>query len=117
MAATTSQGTGAGAADKPSINELATLVNVGPNIIFAGSVESGAALSSPPAQLGVVVFPYTLAGDSSEYVILLTTINGGYAYVAAVNESEDGFRGFTCLAESECTVMYMVASVGTRPQL
>jgi hypothetical protein len=114
MSATTSQGTGHGVAVKPTINELATLVNTGPNILFTGIVASGG-VSSPPVETGVVVFPYALTGAANQYVILLTTLNGGKAYVSDVSETESGFLGFTCIAESECDVMYMVATIGARP--
>lgn len=118
MSATTSQGTGHGAADKPTINELATLINTGPNVIFTGIVASGATLTSPPADQGVVVFPYTLTGGADNYVILLTSLNGGMVYISARDTDEEGnFFGFSCIAESECDVMYMVATVGSRPQV
>jgi hypothetical protein len=117
MAATTSQGTGHGSANKETVTELSILAN-GPVIMFSGIVESVESLASPPADTNTIVFPYPLAGGMDKYVVLLTTINGGMAYVADRDEDSDGnFTGFTFVAEAECSVMYLVAKVGTKPNV
>lgn len=119
MAATTSQGTGHGASNKETTQELSILAN-GPQIIFAGRVEGITPNTSPASETGVntITFPYVLAGGSDKYVVLLTTVNGGNVYVSDVDEDGDGnFSGFSFIAEAECTVMYLVTKVGTKPNI
>lgn len=113
MGATSTQGVGSGQANKPSINDLAYLSNA-PSILIAGRVESGP-LSSPPIETGIVTFNQPLPGSPDNYVVTLTTLNGGTAYVALMSDDSNGnFSGFICVAEAECTVMYIVTKVGER---
>jgi hypothetical protein len=122
MPATSVTGRGLGASKKFTVKDLAILAN-SPAICVAGSVETSNAdggsppPSSPPAAtLNSVTFPVPLEGASSNYVVMLTSQNGGYAYVTEMTENEAGdFIGFTFMVESDCTLMYMVVSAGTRP--
>jgi hypothetical protein len=116
MTASSATGIGLGASEKLTTNQLAILAN-GPSIIFAGFAEADTGVSSPPSEIGSVTFPYPLT-DANKYVVLVTTINGGYAYVAARDIDDDGtFHGFTVIAEAECTYMYLVARVGAKPRV
>lgn len=117
MAGTSVTGVGVGSAERQSIHELTILANA-PAIIFAGTVESTAEeISSPPTAYNYVVFPYAL-GDMDNYVILLTTLNAGAVYVSDRDEDEEGnFTGFSFVAETEGTVMYIVSRIGSRPNL
>lgn len=117
MSASSVTGSGVGASRKPTSNELAILAN-GPNIIFTGLIEATDGIASPPITLASVVFNYPLPGGADNYVVLLTTINAGYAYVADRDEDGEGnFTGFSVIAEEDGTVMYLVAKVGQRPNL
>lgn len=117
MAATTTEGTGFGQARKTApVNEIAVLANA-PTIIFTGIVAAEEEVSSPPSASNIVTFPYVLTGDMDNYVIMLTTINAGYAYVSDRDEDSDGnFSGFSFVVESEGDVMYLVAKVGVKLQ-
>lgn len=115
MAATTSQGTGHGAANKPTTNDLAVIAQTGPYIVFAGYAEGSEAMSSPPGLTDTVIFPYPL--DSVDnYVVMLTSLNAGSVYVTDLSEDETGFYGFEFAVETDGTVMYAVVKVGARPQ-
>lgn len=116
MGATSATGVGLGSSNKRNINDLDTIAN-GPSIMFSGIVEADDTLpTSPPAYGNTVEFPYALNGSANNYVIMLTSINGGYAYVSDRDENGDGnFSGFTFIAEYESSVMYVVISVGSRP--
>lgn len=118
MTASSVTGTGLGDAGKPTTNQLSILSN-GPSIIFSGVVETVEGIASPPdIAANTVVFPYTLPGGAEKYVILLTTLNGGSAYLSSINEDEDGtVHGFSVQSEAEGTVMYMVTKAGTRPRV
>jgi hypothetical protein len=116
MGSTSSTGKGQGASDKLSNSELGILANA-PSIIFTGIIEANEGITSPPATSGTVTFPYPLDGPASNYVIMLTTINGGVAFVSALYENEDSFTGFSATVEADCDLMYLVAKVGTRPNL
>lgn len=118
MSATSATGTGNGSVRQTSTSELLTNFNSPPNIIFANSIEVTNSLSSPPSSQNTVTFPYTLQGGANNYVVILTTLNAGYAYVSSVEENSDGeFTGFTAIAESEGTLMYMVVKKGSRISL
>lgn len=116
MSATSVTGKGLGKSAKLTTNELATLAN-GPSIIFTGITNVVSVISSPPSISTSVTFPYPLPGGADKYVVLLTTINGGNAYIATRTESNGNFTGFIAVADTDCTVMYLVAKVGSRPQL
>lgn len=120
MPATSVTGRGLGSSKKYTVKDLAILAN-GPAIHIAGSVESGSNDSSPPSSppgpdyIATVTFPSPLEGSSDNYVISLTTQNGGYAYVIEMLESNGNFSGFSLATEAEGTVMYLVVSKGSRP--
>jgi len=117
MAATTSQGTGHGSANKETTTELAILAN-GPVIMVAGVVESTSQNTSPASDGNTVVFPYPLTGGMDKYSVILTTVNGGLAYISDRDEDGDGkFTGFSFITETDCTVMYIVVKVGIKPQV
>jgi len=117
MAATSVTGTGQGEAGKRTAGELASLA-VGPSIIFSGIIEGEETPSSPPSSaFNTVVFPYELAGGANAYVVMLTTISGGAAYVVDKDEDDGNFIGFTFSVEQNSEVMYLVAKVGVRPNL
>lgn len=121
MGATSSEGSGNGASNKLTTNQLSILAN-GPKIYFTGVFSvadlSASPPSSPPASASVVYFPYILEGSPSNYVVLLTTMNAGAVYISDLLEDDDGnFSGFSAIAETEGEAMYMVASVGVKPKV
>lgn len=116
MSSTSSTGKGQGASDKFNTNQLNILANA-PSIIFTGIIEAEEGITSPPSVSSTVTFPYALEGAASNYVVLLTTINGGYAYVTALHETSGDFTGFSCTVEADCSLMYLVSKVGIRPNL
>lgn len=108
---------GPGASKKYTTKELAILSN-GPIIQVAGTVESDVVPSSPPSESGTVTFPEPLQGPASNYVIMLTTRNGGNAYVNQMFEDDnDNFTGFNFVTEADCTVMYTVINTGFKPNI
>ncbi len=115
MTATSVTGKGVGSSNKLTTVELATLAN-GPSIIFTGRVESEATLS-PGGSACAIVFPYPLPGSAEDYVVMLTTVNAGSAYVASEDETATHFTGVQVIGTSEGTIMYMVAKVGSRPNI
>jgi hypothetical protein len=116
MAASSVTGTGPGASNKVTTKQLAVLAN-GPTILIAGTVEAAEVVSSPPTNGGTITFPEVLAGSSDDYVVLLTTQNGGSAYVSAMHEVSGNFSGFTYVTEEECTAMYMVTKCGYKAKI
>jgi len=116
MTAHSVTGKGPGSSNKPTSKELAMLAN-GPAILIAGTAEINGGITSPPSSSNnTIVFPKALPGGSENYVVILTTLNGGYVYISDLDEDADGnFSGFSAIAESECTLMYMVSKVGVRP--
>lgn len=115
MAATSVTGVGQGDSGKYTIKDLAILANA-PNIIFSGMVEASE-IMSPPSSSNTVVFPYALPGGADNYVIMLTTINAGLAYVSDRDEIEGNFTGFSFITETDGTLMYLVVKVGSKPEL
>lgn len=113
MTASSATGKGLGNSNKPTSKELAKAAN-GPVILAAGRVNAEENMS-PPASSNIVRFPYPLPGDADDYVVILTTLNGGSAYVTDMFESNGHFTGFAVLPESESTVMYMVCKTGHKP--
>lgn len=86
-----------------------------PSILAAGMVGTAVIpFLSPATYGGEVVFPTALPGDADKYCILLTTLNGGYAYVSDRSESGGNFTGFSFRVESECDCMYLVVRSGFR---
>jgi hypothetical protein len=115
MGASSVTGTGIGSSNKATVKDLAILAN-GPTIHFAGIVASEDIATSPPSTGNTVTFPYVLEGNADNYVIMLTTQNGGYAYVSNLHEDEDdNFSGFSFVTEVECDLMYAVINCGLRP--
>lgn len=120
---------GTGTSGKLTTNELSQLAN-GPSILIAGIASTGTGgdpESSPPSDpTGTVTFPRPLPGNGngdpgSCYCVILTTLNGGYAYVTDMDdqdldgdEVDDHFTGFSFIAEEECDVMYIVTKIGIR---
>lgn len=115
MAASSVTGKGLGSSKKITTKDLASLNNA-PAIYIAGVVESEEVLVSPPTSGNEVVFPSPLAGGSENYVVILTTISGGSAYVTDLNEVNGNFSGFEFITGTECTVMYIVVKRGIRPK-
>lgn len=119
MGATTTTGTGKGNSRKLTVKELSMLAN-GPTILVAGRSESegGGAISSPPIPSSRVIFPNPLPGSPDNYVVIMTSINAGNAYVADMTEDINGdFSGFYYVSDTEGTVMYIVTKVGQKPSV
>lgn len=117
MGATSTEGRGPGAVNPVSTADLSKDWTLSPTIIFTGIFETEEVLSSPPSVLNEVVFPYALIGGPNNYVVMLTTINGGKAYIISRTEDAYGnFTGFTAGVESDCNCMYLVARVGSKAQ-
>jgi hypothetical protein len=117
MGASSVTGSGAGSAGTVTSKDLAILAN-GPTIIFTGIAEGEENVSSPPnPAANTVVFPYALEGSADAYVVILTTINGGYAYITDRDEADGYFTGFSFACEADGSVMYLVAKVGMKPQI
>ena len=116
MGASSVTGVGQGNSNKVTTKELSILAN-GTVICIAGYAESdGGSNMSPPSYGNSVTFPNPLEGGTDNYVVMLTTQNGGYSYVNEMNEDSDGnFTDFSFITESDCTLMYLVARVGIRP--
>lgn len=116
MSASSVTGTGPGASDKVTTKELATAYN-GPTILIAGIAEGTGSLTptSPPADISSVTFPNPLPGSADKYCVILTTVNGGLAYIAELFEDDDeNFSGFSFLTEAECDTMYIVVKRGVK---
>lgn len=117
MGASSVTGKGHGSAHKsfkPTLVGLNAISN-GPNVCIAGYAESGVSDGSSPATGNLIVFSQPLPGNSDNYVVLITTLNGGHGYVTDMDENENGdFVGFTFITEAECTIMYMITKVGKR---
>jgi len=116
MGSTSSTGKGQGASEKLTVAELGILAN-SPSILFSGIAEAVNSNTSPPTPSSIITFPHALEGAASNYIVMLTTINGGYAYVTALYETSGNFTGFACTVEADCSLMYLVAKVGFRPNL
>lgn len=122
MGTTSVSGKGNGNSKKLSLKDLSLMLSNGPYVIFAGTSTPTQGGSSPPssppmAVIGEVIFPYVLEGGSSNYSVLLTTKNSGYAYTTSLNEDDDGnFTGFDYRVSSGGDVMYMVVKNGVRPK-
>lgn len=124
MGATSTEGVGSGASEKPSINDLAIWAN-GPQILYSGLAESeDSEIISPPSTIGSVTLPVPLPGLAEDYCVILTTLNGGAAYIIDMDDDDldgddedDHFVGFSFYTESACTVMYIVVQVGIRPSI
>lgn len=115
MAATSITGKGLGLCNKATLKDLSLAAN-GPTIHFAGVVASDDLVTSPPTTGNTIAFPYPLSGGSENYVVMLTTLNGGYAYVTDLDENGDGdFSGFSFATEAECDLMYTVIDCGMKP--
>lgn len=120
MAAQTTEGTGNGSVENVTTHNLSK-VNNGPSILIAGVVSAAELLSSPPAIGNTVTFQVPLPGLGEEHCVILTTLNGGYAYVTDMDDQDldednedDHFTGFSFYTESECDVMYIVTKVGAK---
>lgn len=114
MGATSATGKGTGVSDKVTTVQLAIQAN-GPQLLIVSTWESEDLPVSPAAVGGTVTFPFPYMGDPDNYCVSVTSLNGGYSYVSALNDDGDGnFIGFDFITESECTIMYMVATKGIR---
>jgi hypothetical protein len=116
MGAQSATGVGYGAADRLNSTKIEALA-IAPTIIFTGFGESIETMpASPPAIGNVVYFPYPLPGSPDKYVVMLTSLNSGAAYIADRLENDnDDFIGFTFYSEAPGQIMYLVAKVGTKP--
>lgn len=115
MSATSITGKGLGLCGKATLKDLSLAAN-GPIIYFSGLVTAGNLATSPSSIGNNINFVYPLSGGSHNYVVILTTVNGGYAYINELNEDDNGdFSGFSFITEAECDLMYIVASRGTKP--
>lgn len=125
MGASSVTGVGLGDSGKATVNDLSRWA-LGPSILVAGIASTGnveVPPSPPSGEYGEVVFPKPLLGLGEEHVVILTTLNGGSAYVIDMDdqdldndEVDDHFTGFTFVAESSCDVMYIVVKVGIKPE-
>lgn len=121
MPASSTTGTGQGFTAALTNKELTNIRNQNPQIVLCGYASGlgGYAPSSPPSELGSLYFPSSLVGDSTHYIVMLTTVGGGVSYVAEMYEEEDGdsstgvgsFSGFSFITEYECDVMYMIVKI------
>lgn len=117
MSGTSVTGKGLGSSDKLTTKELSALEN-GPKIYFTGTASILGGNTSPPSSGTDVTLPYPLPGSYDNYVIILTPISTGYAYIVDRDVNSDGnFYKFTALAQTTGTVQYMVVSKGVRPQV
>jgi len=125
MGASSVTGTGQGIANKPTLTDLG-VASMGPQIYASGwaeSTEAGHGLPiSPPGIGGTVTLIHPLPGLAEDYVVILTTINAGYAYIIDMDDDDldddnedDHFVGFSFLTEAEGDVMYVVTKVGIKP--
>lgn len=119
MAVSSTTGSGSGSGNNLTAKELSNIINIGPSIYVAGYVEfTESEIVSPPAPIGLAKFPQPLPKGSEHYVVILTTINAGSVYVSNMDDNDDGkFIGFNAIAEEEGNCMYIVVSVGMRPNL
>jgi hypothetical protein len=121
MGASSVTGRGKGSAKRNTSRE-SSLLNNGPIVIMAGSIDTDTNTilpSSPPdnALTATVTFPYALKGRATNYVVMLTTQNGGKAQVTNMIENDNNdFSGFSVSVESGCDLMYMVVRSGVRPR-
>lgn len=114
---------GRGATQQATMNDLSRWAN-GPQIILSGSVETvESGPLSPPAPNATVTLPIPQPGLGEDYVVILTPINGEYAYVYDMDDDDlddddedDHFVGFSIISDVECRVMYIVTKVGIRPR-
>jgi len=112
-ASSTTGVSGAGDSNKATVKHLSRWA-LGPQIILAGI--AGCHVESIEGQfIGTVVFPEPLPGSGEEHVVVLTTLNGGTAYVLDMDTENDHFTGFITIADNDCDVMYIVTKVGIRP--
>jgi hypothetical protein len=116
MTASSVTGKGPGSSNKPTLADLSIAAG-GPQIVIADVLHTSAVdNASPPASGGTVVFPTPLPGGSEKYVVNLTTVSGGLAYLVDLDENDDGdFVGFSVIVNTECDVHYMVAKKGYKP--
>ena len=94
------------------------LASMSPSIYLAGMLEASdsnmSPPSSPPSSLNTVTFD-ALPGHYSRYIVMLTTQNGGLAYVTEmIYNDSNNLTGFSVYSEVECTVNYMVVRTGVR---
>ena len=113
MSATSITGKGKGYTKTPTSKQLAILSQA-PSILITGTANSGG-MTSPPGYNNIIIFPKPLQGPSSNYVVIITTQNGGASYVTSMDEQNGNFIGFHFATEVECTIMYLVSKIGVRP--
>lgn len=113
MGATSVTGVGQGGSCKATTTALAIWAN-GPQILLSGYVETEDVPTSPPTAEGTVIFPIAFEGGSENYIVIITSLNAGNAYVIDMAETSGNFSGFTVTSEEEGSIMYMVVNVGIR---
>lgn len=112
MGATSVTGIGSGSSDKYTTTQLAILAN-GPSIIITQYTEAVTLPVSPSGFGGEVEFPIGLCpGPATNYIVNLTTINGGAAWITSMTETDGNFASFTFQTDAECFVMFQVVTVG-----
>lgn len=118
MGATSVTGQGPGSSGKFTTTQLAILAN-GPSILLAQYAEAIALPISPEAYGNEVLFPVPFPGASTNYIVHITTINGGAAWVTSMDEADGDFIGFNFVIDAlaESTVMYHVINVGIKPEV
>lgn len=116
MAAQSVTGTGTGASNKFTTKELSALAN-GPSILISSCqyvYEAG--ITDPPSILNTVTLNPPLPGNSDNYIVVVSGVNTGPAYVAAMLDNEDGdFHQFIIMLQTEGICMYSIIKAGNRP--
>ena len=111
MSATASSGvSGHGMANKNNLNVKAE----GLVILLAGRLTTSEVNSSPPSSVGQVIFPKPLKGLADNYVVVLTSVSGGFAEISSFTEENGNFTGFHCLTHVDSDVCYIVTRSGSQ---
>lgn len=106
--ATTTQGTGPGAAwnnKGPGNGRNMYVPSVNPHIVAAGT----ATLSGGAA---TVTFPNALTGSETGYVVMLTSETANLSSVSAKTDSSGNFASFAIAGNGTDDVMWMVVKAG-----
>jgi len=108
MGATSVTGKGNGSVESFSTQGLHVQELNQINIIYSGRASSAGPVLSPSSYAGTVVFSSPLTGAANNYNVIITSIGGGFSYVADFTESGGNFVGFTFITEYESEIMYIV---------
>lgn len=106
--ATTTQGTGPGAAwnnKGPGNGRNMYVPSVNPHIVAAGTATLSAGVAT-------VTFPNALTGSETGYIVMLTSETSNSAYVSAKTDSSSNFASFTITGTGTDDIMWMVAKAG-----